>query len=199
MRLALIALVALGACTSQSERDKDAANESTVNVDAIDSITDPAVRAKMPREALAPAPGTRAGLANDMTPVSEAPFTDDSAQGGANVVQRYYARIEQGEYAQAWALWQDGGKASGMTADAFAASFGKYSEYHADIGAPSDVDAGAGQRYVTVPVVVYGKMKDGTGFNLKGSVTLQRTEVDGATPEQRHWHIRSSDLKPVAP
>ena len=119
------------------------------------------------------------------------------AQGAANVVQTYYAHLEQGEFRKAWLLWGGRGEASGMTAQAFAASFGKYSEYHANIGAPGEIDAGAGQRYVTVPVQVYGRLKEGNRpFYMLGSVTLHRTEVDGASAEQRSWRIRSADIKP---
>lgn len=40
-----------------------------------------------------PAPGAPGGLPDDRTPVSEASFAPDSAQGAANVVQTYYALI----------------------------------------------------------------------------------------------------------
>ncbi|MGN6280069.1 MAG: MliC family protein [Sphingomonas sp.] len=145
-----------------------------------------------------PAPGEPGGLPDDRTPVSEAPFTPDSAQGAANVVQTYFALIEAGKYHQAWALWSDGGKASGMSARAFADSFAKYTEYHANIGAPGRIDAGAGQRYVTVPVQAYGRLKDGNRpFNLRGDITLHRTaNIDGATAEQKAWRITTSALKP---
>ncbi|QNA84902.1 hypothetical protein G4G27_13515 [Sphingomonas sp. So64.6b] len=145
-----------------------------------------------------PAPGTPGGLPDDRTPVSEAPFTPDSAQGAANVVQTYYALLGEKKYRRAWALWDNGGKDSGMSAEAFAASFDKYSEYHANIGAPGAIDAGAGQRYVTVPVQVYGRLKQGARpVYMIGSVTLHRTgDIDGATPAQKSWHIRSSDIKP---
>lgn len=144
-----------------------------------------------------PAPGEPGGLPDDRTPVSEAPFTPDSAQGAANVVQTYFALIEAGKYHQAWALWGEGGKASGMSARAFADSFAKYSEYHANIGAPGRIDAGAGQRYVTVPVQAYGRLKDGNRpFNLRGDITLHRTaDIDGATADQKTWHITTSTLK----
>eukprot|EP01035_Chromulina_nebulosa_P014626 gene14626-19352_t len=82
-----------------------------------------------------------------------------SAQGAADVVQTYYALLGEGRYREAHALWDDDGRASGMSVDAFVASFARYSEYHAQIGAPGRVDAGAGQRYVTVPVVLYGRLK----------------------------------------
>jgi hypothetical protein len=140
-----------------------------------------------------PAPGQPGGLPDDRTPAGEARFAPDSAQGAANVVQTYYALVESGRYAQAWTLWSDGGKASGGDARAFATRFAPYSEYHANIGAPGPVEAGAGQRYVTVPVQVYGRLKaTGRPFHHLGEVTLHRTgDIDGATPEQRGWHIRA--------
>ena len=184
----------LAACSPSSGNDSE--NDIVVNVDRIDSASDPGAVKAPPSPAAPPASGSLGGLVDDRTPVSEAPFAPDSAQGGADLVQRYYAFLEARDYAQAWALWSNGGKASGMSVEGFAASFAKYGEYHANIGAPGDIDAGAGQRYVTVPVVVYGKLKDGRPFNMKGEVTLQRTEVDGATEAQRRWHIRSADIKP---
>lgn len=122
-----------------------------------------------------PAPGTPGGLPDDRTPLSEASFTLDSAQGAANVVQTYYALLGAGKYRQAWALWGHRGQDSGMTAAAFAASFGIYSDYHANVGAPGAVDAGMSQRWVTVPVQVYGRLKKGgTPIYMLGTVTLHR-------------------------
>lgn len=142
-------------------------------------------------------PGKPGGLPKGGV-VSEAPFTPDSAQGAANVVQTYFALLEEGKYRQARALWDDGGKASGMDEAAFAASFAGYSEYHAQIGAPGEIDAGAGQRYVTVPVQLYGRLKaNAAPFHARGDVVLHRVgDIDGATAEQKAWHIRSISAKP---
>ncbi|UIJ45610.1 hypothetical protein LZK98_01195 [Sphingomonas cannabina] len=140
-------------------------------------------------------PGQPGGLPDDRTPVSEASFTAESAQGAAQVVQSYYALVEQGRYDRAYALWEP--QSAGMSGKAFADSFAKYAEYHAEIGAPGRIDAGAGQRYVTVPVQAYGRLKSGEPFRLRGDVTLHRAgDIDGATAEQRSWRIRSIDLKP---
>lgn len=145
-------------------------------------------------------PGQPGGLPDDKTPISEAPFTADSLQGAANVVQTYYALIGERKYAEAWKLWGDGGKASGQSADAFAASFARYSEYHANIGAPGREDAGAGQRYVTVPVQAYARLKDGKAAYWIGAAVLHRTaDIDGATAEDKAWRIKSIDLKPAPP
>ena len=140
------------------------------------------------------APGQPGGLPDDRTPVSEARFTADSAQGAANVVQNYYALIGAGKYAEAYKLWEP--EAAGMTRDAFVASFARYVQYNAQIGAPGAIDAGAGQRYVEVPVQLYGRFRTGKPFHMLGSVTLHRAaDIDGATPEQKNWRIKSTDIK----
>lgn len=146
-----------------------------------------------------PAPGTPGGLPDDRTPVAETAFTPDSAQGAANVVQIYYALLGERKYAQAFALREPGQGARAGDVAAFAAGFSKYGEYHANIGAPGAIDAGAGQRYVTVPVQTYARLKrGGTPVYEIGAVTLHRAgEIDGATKAQRTWRIRSIDLKPV--
>lgn len=142
-----------------------------------------------------PAPGTPGGLPDDRTPISEAAFTPDSAQGAASVVQTYYALLGERKYAQAYALREPDTRG----AAAFAAGFDAYSEYHANVGAPGAIDAGAGQRYVTVPVQVYARLKrGGTPVYEIGSVTLHRTgDIDGATKAQRTWRIQSIDMKPA--
>lgn len=185
-----------------------AANEAQGSIDAYANTTadsmkatpvpDPTPRTKSQPAPLAPpAPGEPGGLPDDRTPVSEGPFTPDSAQGAANVVQTYYALLGEGKYRQAWAIWDDGGKASGMSAPAFAASFDKYSQYHANIGAPGRIDAGAGNRHVTVPVQIYARLKERAApVYMIGTVTLHRAgDIDGATAAQKRWHILSADIK----
>ncbi|MEP9358552.1 MliC family protein [Sphingomonas sp. KR3-1] len=195
MRLPLIALLALGACSSQP------APENSIVQSEVTNVTDdasPAPLDKAPVRTTTKATTTIGSPAPAATPtrevVSEAPFAADSAQGAANVVQTYYALLGEGKYGQAYALWKPG--AAGMPRDAFAASFARYRDYHAEIGAPSGIEGAAGSRYVTVPVRAYGNLKAGGPFNLRGSVTLSRAVVDGATPEQKSWHISASDLKP---
>jgi membrane-bound inhibitor of C-type lysozyme len=144
-----------------------------------------------------PPPGSPGGLPDDRTPVAEGPFTPQSAQGAANVVQTYFALVADRKYAEARNLWSDGGKASGMAAKDFAASFDKYESYNAEIGAPGEIEGAAGSLYVEVPVVVYGKLKTGEPVNMKGEVRLRRVnDVPGSTPEQRQWHIAETELKP---
>jgi hypothetical protein len=161
-----------------------------------------AAREAPARTAQPPAPGSPGGLPDDRTPVSEAPFAETSAQGAANVVQTYYALIEAGRYGEARRLWSGAGEASGSGEAEFAAGFAPYSEYHAQIGAPGAIEGAAGSLYVEIPVVLYGRRKEGGAeFSRKATVTLRRVnDVPGSSAEERKWHIRSiSEADPAVP
>ncbi len=146
-----------------------------------------------------PAPGTPGGLPNDRTPVSEAPFSEKSAQGAANVVQTYYALIGEKKFAQARRLWDHGGENSGMAEAAFARSFDVYSEYRGNVGAPGDIEGAAGSLYIEIPVQPYGRLKSGQPEYRIGIARLRRiNDVEGSTEEQRRWHIVAIELKPAA-
>jgi hypothetical protein len=154
----------------------------------VDNAEAPAANvAGPPPAASPPEPGTRGGLPDDRTPVAEAAFADTSAQGAAIVVQTYYALVESGRFAEARRLWP--GEASGSDA-AFAAGFDGYSDYHAQIGAPGQIEGAAGSLYVEIPVVLYGRTKAGEAFTRKATVILKRVnDVPGSTAGQRRWHI----------
>lgn len=125
------------------------------------------------------------------------PTGEPGAAEAAQVVRDYFAAIGDKRYGDAWRLWQGGGQASGMSQAAFAESFAKYAEYRATIGTPGRIDAGAGQRYIQIPVEVSGKLRDGTSVSMAGPVTLHRSgDIDGATAEQRAWRISDSGVKP---
>lgn len=130
-------------------------------------------------------------------PPAPSPTGEPGAAEAAQVVRDYFAAIGDKRYGEAWRLWQGGGQASGMSQAAFAQSFAKYAEYRATIGTPGRIDAGAGQRYIQIPVEVSGKLRDGTSVSMAGPVTLHRSgDIDGATAEQRAWRISDSGVKP---
>jgi hypothetical protein len=195
--LVLLPLVLLAACgaPSPSNEASDAAdgrNAAAANETAVADGNRPDLPPVEPIP-----PGQPGGLPDDRTPVSEAPFTETSAQGAANVVQSYYALLEQGRHEEAWRLWSDGGRASGMTAGQFAASFARYAEYHAQIGAPGEIEGAAGSLYVEVPVQVYGRLRSGEPFRMLGPVRLRRcNDVPGCTEDQRKWRIADSGVRP---
>ncbi len=130
-------------------------------------------------------------------PAPAAVATEAGADAAVAVLNDYFAAIGNGRYDAAYRLWNGEGQASGMSAQAFAASFARYADYRATIGTPGRIDAGAGQRYIRIPVRVAGRLRDGTPVSMAGPVTLHRTgDIDGATAEQRSWRISDSGLKP---
>jgi len=132
-----------------------------------------------------PAPGAPGGLPDDRTPVSEAPFTTTSAQGAANVVQTYFALLEQGRAKEAATLRSDG--------QIF--DLKPYASYHAQIGAPGAIEGAAGSLYVTVPVVIYGRFAKGKALHRSGEAVLRRVNnVPGASAAQLRWRIERVDL-----
>lgn len=197
MVLVGVALMA-GGCGRHEDEQKAA----TFNVEAVTDVP-PARPAPPDKAALLPpfdppVPGAPGGLPNDDRQIIAAPFPVDSLAAAADTVQRYYAALEKGDVRNAYALWGDHGRAYGKDEAGFARDLADYSEYHANIGHPGRIDAGAGQRYVTIPVQPY--VRDRATKQPRyfiGTVTLHSTAVDGATAEQRRWHIQAIDLKPV--
>ena len=134
----------------------------------------------------------------ERTPVAEAPFAADSAQGAANVVQTYFALLEAGRHEMARRLWSDG--ATDRNAGDFAALFAQYDDYHAEVFAPGEIEGAAGSLYVEVPVRIYGHRIGGGAFSTRSTITLRRiNDVPGSSAEQRRWHIMRSSAEPVLP
>lgn len=122
---------------------------------------------------------------------------ETSALGAARRVLEYCDAVATKRYPDAYRLWSDEGRASGMTLKLFADSFAKYRAYDCSIGTPAETEGAAGSIYVEIPLTVTGALTRGGGFRLEGPVTMRRiNDVEGSTAEQRRWHIASSGLKP---
>lgn len=142
-------------------------------------------------------PGEPGGLPDDRTPLEEPSGSIDpkSAEGAGQVMQLFGGLLEQEKFAEAYRLWSDNGRASGLSEAQFAAAYDKYAEIHSEVGKPGQSEGAAGSIYIDVPFRLYGKLKSGAPFNLVGPVTLRRVnDVPGSTEEQRHWHIAKSAL-----
>lgn len=132
---------------------------------------------------------------NDPTTPAAEPAPADAVA----VLRDYYASIDSHSYARAYALWSGLGRASGQTPQQFANGFANTAQVSAEIGTPGSEDAGAGQRYLTIPVDVAARQADGGIRHFTGSYVLHRTIADGASAEQRAWRIASADLREVKP
>lgn len=119
------------------------------------------------------------------------PTIDD----GVRVVRDYYDAINRGAYDRAYALWADRGGASGKTLQQFSDGFSDTARDSVDIQRPSSVDAAAGSRYLEIPVRVIATRRDQSSGTYSGSYVLRRSVVDGASAEQRKWHIQSARLQ----
>jgi hypothetical protein len=139
-------------------------------------------------------PGSPGALPDDRTPVAEAPFEATSAQGAADVVQRYFALIEASRYGEALKL-----RTPAPDGATFAAELQAYDSYHGLVGAPGRIEGTAGSLYVEVPVQVYGRLKDGREVHRGGVAVLRRAnEVPGASADQRRWRIHDLRLTDAA-
>lgn len=129
-------------------------------------------------------------------PVAE---DEPTAQDAVAAVRDYYAAINAQNYAQAFALWSDGGRATGQSPQQFADGFARTSGVSVEVMAPGRIDAAAGSRHIEVPVTLTAVQDDGSERKYAGRYTLRRAVVEGATPEQRAWRIVSADLREVQP
>lgn len=129
--------------------------------------------------------------------------TDDAQAGGGEptvedalaVVRDYYAAIDEGDHARAYALWSEDGRGSGQTPEQFAAGFARTAEAAVHIGTPAPVEGAAGSRYVQIPVTVTARHDDGSVHRYAGHYVLRRAVADGASAGQRAWRIASAELR----
>ncbi len=151
-----------------------------------------------------PLPG-EAGAAPPVDPAlaGDPPLAADNAEptpeDALAVVRNYYAAINARRFDRAYALWSDGGRASGQDPQQFANGFDQTAGVSVELLAPGRVDAGAGQRHIEVPVALTATQRDGSQRKFVGAYVLRRSVVDGASAEQRAWRIGSADLREVKP
>jgi len=171
-RFTALLLVLLSAC-GERQQSSPASTENNASAPAApEPQPEPSAEGKPP-------PGEASLL--------EAPSSLTSAQGAATVVETYYALIEAGKYAEALELRWD---SDTLSLDRFRENFAPYAEYHATVGAPSQIQGAAGSLYVEVPVQPYGRLKSGKPFSSVGTITLRRVnDVPGSTAAQRRWRI----------
>lgn len=138
-----------------------------------------------------------ADAANPETTGIDVALAEPTPQDALALVRDYYAALEARDYARAYAMWADAGRASGQTPAQFAAGFAQTTHVAATLDVPGRLGAAAGSRFIEVPVAVEAAQQDGSVRRYVGAYTLRRAMVDGATPEQRAWRIASADIREV--
>jgi hypothetical protein len=104
-----------------------------------------------------------------------------------------------GEGPRAYRYWGGGGQASGQSLEQFTAGFTETASAAVQTGLPGRIDPGAGQRSIEIPAAVRATTVRDEAQCFRGTYVLRRTEVDGATAEQRSWRIASADLSAARP
>ncbi|MDC7831763.1 MULTISPECIES: hypothetical protein [Pseudomonas] len=118
-----------------------------------------------------------------------------SAEAAAAVVQRYYRALDARDYGTAWQLWGDDGQ-PGNSYEKFRQGYARTRSVQVTLGQPGPVEGAAGSSYVSIPVTVKARLTDGTRQTFSGSYQLRRlNDVDGASAEQRRWHLDSAKLR----
>lgn len=129
---------------------------------------------------------------------ASAPAPEDGPLQAKQLVDRYYAAIDRGDFRSAYAAWDNGGKASGKSFAQFRAGFAATARSRVVTGRPFDGDAGMSQRWITVPVDVYATLKNGKQQHFRGKYTLHRVVAGvSANRADEHWHINSAKLVAV--
>ncbi|WP_062121641.1 MULTISPECIES: hypothetical protein [Sphingobium] len=188
---ALVACLSLAACDG---REESAIDNLANGANAAQVQNNLQAEARTLLEPLKPPePGTPGGLPDDGTPLEEGAIDPDGPQGAAQLVQGYYGLLEERRFDEAQDLWNDQSAVGAEDAEAFARRFRSFSEIHANIGAPGQIEGAAGSLYVTVPVQVYGRLAaNGKPWYRLRQVTLRRAnDVPGSSDADRRWHIEA--------
>jgi hypothetical protein len=92
-------------------------------------------------------------------------------------------------------MWSDDGAASGQTFAQFSGGYGNTRSVLASVGEPADEEGAAGSRYIQVPVQLTALQRDGSERRYTGRFTLRAVMADGATEQQRRWHLASAEMQ----
>ena len=134
-------------------------------------------------------------------PPSKTPTQFDSAENkeAVDVIRQYYDAINKAEYRKAYEFWAGEGKASKQTFEQFRKGFlltAPNTKINISDESPN-IEGAAGSRYVTIPLTIESETIYGKKQKFAGEYVLKRVVMDGATAEQRAWHIYSADIKSV--
>lgn len=125
------------------------------------------------------------------------PLLDPDSEAAVALIRGYYTAIAERDFRRAYELWSGAGAASGQSYEQFVAGFERTESVAAEVGRPGSIEGAAGSRYVSVPVVVGARTREGENQGFEGTYVLRRSAVDGATSEQRAWRIESADLRRI--
>lgn len=165
-----------------------------VALSACNAGTPPSASASPDAPAAATGAASPAAAADAATPAAELPPGPGPEEAVA-VVRDYYAAINARDFESAYAKWGDDGAASRQPFAIFRDGYADTESVQATIGAAHGLEGAAGSRYIIVPVEVRSQQRDGSVRRYRGEFQLRAAMVDGASEEQRRWHLDSAVLQ----
>lgn len=117
----------------------------------------------------------------------------DDQGGSLNVVLSLYDALNRQDYKRAYGYWEQ----APSSYDDFAAGYANTKSAVVTTGAPTGKGAAAGSVYEDIPVVVTGRLKDGTAQLYSGCYVARKSDIptDGtADPSSNPWKIYSGKL-----
>jgi hypothetical protein len=194
----LLPALMLYACDRATE-GTDASGETAADTEAVP------VPATPPNDAPSPPPahsGPPQGYTDgqginegypDLTPAPLTPEAERTEKGARNVLLGFARAIELREYDQAWSMLGPSAKPKWSRAK-FNGLFDGLRDI--TVAVPiGTMEGAAGSSYYTSQASITAQDQDGRPVGIEGPIVLRRVnDVDGATPEQLHWHIESADL-----
>ncbi|GHG10981.1 hypothetical protein GCM10017783_24240 [Deinococcus piscis] len=113
-----------------------------------------------------------------------------------DTVIRYYNALAARDYRAAYALWSEGGQASGQTFVAFKAGFAQTRSTYVWVTGLAQIEGAAGSLYATVPVRVKAQLNDGRWQSFAGSYVLRKNNTGTGDPQTWNWHLYRGMLRP---
>ncbi len=102
----------------------------------------------------------------------------DNRSDGAEVIRSFYNAINRNEYARAYSYWEPNSDSSQLAPfDQFQQGYAQTKSVALTIGSVL-TDAGAGQRYASVPATIVATMADGTTQTFVGCYNLHLASPD---------------------
>lgn len=130
-----------------------------------------------------------------MDPDAPPPAAENTAQGAVRRALEYCDALATRRFGDAYRLWSDDGRASGLTEAEFAARFADVKVSDCRFGHAGEMQGAAGSIYIEVPTIIRGVTISGRPLNIEGPIVLKRVnDVPGSTAEQRRWHIARAEF-----
>lgn len=143
----------------------------------------------------AAAPPTATPAQDAATPAGRADRNQATPTAARQTVIDYYDAINARDYPRAYAMWGDNGAASGQSYEHFSGGYANTRSVKASVGQPGHEEGAAGSRFIQVPLELKALQRDGSERNYRGHFALRAVMADGASEEQRHWHLASAEMQ----